>query len=385
MKLKIQISALFLLLLIGESFASQWIQRADFPNIGRHRGTGISIGNRGYIGLGHFNGAGPNIILNDWWEYDPATNAWAQKANYIGNSGIGSYGVLSFSMEKVGFVGGGQVGPSGEFYKYDPVTNLWTPAMNTPTYAGNIAGFAIGEKGYYVSGNQVYEYDATIDNWSTKNPAPFSAGIWTSTFVIDGKGYYKTGNQLWEYKPAIDQWAPRASYPGLATAGSVGFAQNNKGYIITGYAGFLSAVTRDVYEFDPGANTWDSLPEFPGSSRRFSSGFSIGNRCYIGTGTNGTNFADLWEFDALASLEEMFDINQFACYPNPAVEKINFNSENLNEFKVIIYDQLGKMIESKSTKNHSIVIHRDGKLSGYYFYQVLLKNTVVHSGKFIFK
>lgn len=384
MNLKIQISVLFILLLFSEAFASQWIQRAGLPNVGRHRGTGISIGTKGYIGLGHFNGAGPNIILNDWWEYDPATNAWTQKANYIGNFGIGSYGVLSFGMEKVGFVGGGQVGSTGEFYKYDPSTNQWTPAMNTPTYAGNIAGFAIGNKGYYLSGNQLFEYDEALNIWVAKNFAPFSAGIWTCAFIIDGKAYYKTGTQLWEYKPSIDQWASRASYPGLATAGSVALTQNNKGYVVTGYSGGLSQVTKDVYEYNPGTNTWDSLPSFTGTARRFSSGFSIGNRAYIGTGTNGTNFADFWEFDALAGLEEMFDIGQFSCYPNPAIDKVNFKSENLNGFKIEVYDQTGSLVDSEESNNNSLNIFRKDKISGTYFYKVVHKNKAVHSGKFIF-
>ena len=64
-----------------------WEKRADFGSNARHRGTGLSIGNKGYFGLGHYNGAGPNIVMSDWWEYDPATNSWSQKADYIGNNG----------------------------------------------------------------------------------------------------------------------------------------------------------------------------------------------------------------------------------------------------------------------------------------------------------
>ncbi|MCH2228743.1 MAG: hypothetical protein MK105_00260 [Crocinitomicaceae bacterium] len=60
------------------NFASDWIQRANFPASGRHRATGISIGNKGHMGLGHYNGAGFETIFSYWWEYDLATNSWTQ-------------------------------------------------------------------------------------------------------------------------------------------------------------------------------------------------------------------------------------------------------------------------------------------------------------------
>ena len=312
--------------------ASSWIQRADFGAVGRHRGMGIAIGNKGYIGLGHYNGAGPNIVLKDWWQYDPSTNSWTQKADYTGNNGNGNYAVLSFGMEKFGFVGGGQVSSDAGFYKYDPMTNMWTPVANMPTIAMNTQGFTIGKKGYYLSGNTVYEYDSQSDIWSIKNPAPFSISIWPATFTIDGKGYVKTSTALWEYKPSLDQWIQRAPFPGLTTAGAVGFHQNNKGYIVSGYSGSLSNVTSETWEYNPATDTWLAQTEFYGSSRRFSSGFTIGNQAFIGTGTNGTNFNDFWEFDALLGLEEKFDQNQFTCYPNPAVEFVKFNSKNFKHF-----------------------------------------------------
>ena len=58
---------LFLLVMLG---SWKWIQRSDFGSVGRHRATGIAIGTKGYMGLGHYNGAGPNIVFSDWWEFD---------------------------------------------------------------------------------------------------------------------------------------------------------------------------------------------------------------------------------------------------------------------------------------------------------------------------
>ena len=375
----------FALTFCSSSFAlSSWIQRADFGNVARHRGTAISIGNKGYMGLGHFNGAGPNIVFSDWWEYDPASNSWAQKADYNGNGAIGSYAVLAFGMETAGFVGGGQVASNSSFHKYDPATNAWTPVANTPTMVQNSYGFTIGNKGYYMSGNFVYEYNATTNQWIMKNSAPFSVGIWNSFFVIDSKGYMIFGNQIWEYKPTLDIWTSKAPFPGLANAASVGFSQNQKGYIVSGYSGSLANVNSEVWEFNPASNSWVQYADFDGTSRRFAAGFSIGNRCYFGIGTNGTNFGDFWEFDGLLGLEEMFDAKKFKAYPNPAVDYINFKSENLNEFTLHVYDMNGSHIKSIATENYSIQLNRNNLKKGMYFYSIESEGEKVYSNKFIF-
>jgi N-acetylneuraminic acid mutarotase len=370
---------------VSISYASNWIQRADFGTNGRHRGTGMSIGTKGYIGFGHYNGAGPNIVFADWWEYDPATNAWTQKADYTGNNGNGTYAVITFGMDNVGFVGSGQVGAFSDFYKFDPVANTWTAAANCPTSFANRTGFVIDNKGYCMAGNALYEYDSATDIWTLKNPAPFTMGIWNSTFTIDGKGYVKSAGNLFEYKSTTDEWIPRAPFPGIATAGSVGLAQNGKGLIFTGYSGSLANVCSEVWQYDPWSNTWTAKQEFYGTSRRFASGFSIGERCFIGTGTNGTNFNDFWEFDEFSGLEEMFDINQFTCYPNPAVETVNFHSENLSSFTVRVYNSLGQEVRELRTSNHSIQFNKENLDNGIYPYLIEVDGEIVHSNKFIFK
>ena len=235
------------MLLSQAAFASisGWTQKANFGAEGRHRGIGMSIGNRGYMGLGHYNGAGPNIVKKDWWEYDPATNAWTQRADYIGNNGNGNYACMAFGMDEFGYIGGGQVGSDANLYRYDPVTNQWSLMGPMPMQYMNREGFVINNKGYAVSGNSLSEYNPATNSWTTKNIMPFSVFSWNSTFVVDGKGYIKAGTDLWEYKPLNDQWVIRAPFPGLATAGGASFTQNNKGYFVCGYAAFLSEVQEE--------------------------------------------------------------------------------------------------------------------------------------------
>ena len=361
-----------------------WEKRADFGSNARHRGTGLSIGNKGYFGLGHYNGAGPNIVMSDWWEYDPATNSWSQKADYIGNNGNGNYGVIKMTIGNFGYLAGGTLGDQ-MLYKYDPTLNLWTPVVMCPIVPGNRAAFAIGDKGYYVSGSIVYEFDSVTEIWSTKNPAPFTASVWNSAFVLNGKGYIKNGTSIYEYKASIDSWTPRAAFPGLAIRASVALTHDGKGYIVSGYGVFgLSDVTSEVWEYDPSLNIWNFAGDFPGTSRRFASGFNIGERAFIGIGTNGTNFNDLYEFNPYASLDEKFDITEFSTFPNPSNDHINFKSNNLNSYSIDVFDMMGRKIFTKESQNGVIRFNKGNNESGTYIYHVKVDGALVYSNKFIF-
>lgn len=102
---------LIAMLLIGStSFGAIWTKMSDFGGEARHRTTMLTLGNKIYAGLGHYNGAGPNILFEDWWEFDPATNAWTQKANYLG--GI-CYHAAGFAIDDIGYVGTGRISPQG--------------------------------------------------------------------------------------------------------------------------------------------------------------------------------------------------------------------------------------------------------------------------------
>ena len=60
-----QLFFLFLILVLQNASAGEWIQKASFGGTGRHRASGCSTTNKGYMGLGHVNGAGSNISYND--------------------------------------------------------------------------------------------------------------------------------------------------------------------------------------------------------------------------------------------------------------------------------------------------------------------------------
>lgn len=377
-----KILVILFLLLFSITNAQVWFQRSDLGGSARHRGTSVAIGNKGYIGLGHYNGTGVNIVLKDWWQYDPSTNSWSQKADFEGNGGNGNYGVVTFGMEDKGYVAGG-VFSGAETWKFVPSTNTWTQVQDCPQTMSNYIGFTIQEVGYTVVGNQVFAYNGSTESWEIKNQAPFNASIWNSSFVVDNKGYLKNGNSLWEYKPSIDQWIGRANFPGLTTGGAVGFHQNGKGYIVTGYSGGLSNVVRENWEFDPFTNQWKQLSNFPGTSRRFSTGFTIGQRSFLGTGTNGTNFKDFWEFNSLLSVDELESSISINAYPNPSSDFIKVLVDGMKvRYRVI--DLSGRIIKTDQAFGE-FTLEKNGIGKGLYLLELTFDNGIVKQRKIEFR
>jgi N-acetylneuraminic acid mutarotase len=318
---------------------------ADIPGLGRHRSTGIAIGNKGYIGLGHYNGTGNNIMLDDWWEYDPSNNTWTQKADYPSLN----YAALAFGMSTKGYVGGGITG-GNSFFEYDPMQNIWTPKASLPDAISDSQGFVIDDKAYYFDNGQTYEYNPLIDTWNIKGPIPFGGAFWNASFVIEDKGYIQDGSVFYEYKPLTDSWLIRPNFPGSTGSATVGFSQNGKGYIVSGFGGSLSNVSSEFWSFDPNTNAWTQLEDFPGTSRRFASGFNIGNKAYLGIGTNGTNFSDFWSFDLLAETDDL-KISNVKCFPNPTSEEITVSWEKQGFIDLKIIALNGRVMVSKSSQS----------------------------------
>src|SRR5580765_6530695 len=55
-----------------------WTQKTSFGGTERYGVVGFSIGSKGYMGTGFSN----YNYYKDFWEYDPATDAWTQKADF---------------------------------------------------------------------------------------------------------------------------------------------------------------------------------------------------------------------------------------------------------------------------------------------------------------
>jgi N-acetylneuraminic acid mutarotase len=334
----------FMYLLILRSEAQGlWTQKADFGGAARTAAVGFSIGNKGYIGTG---GAG-NTRFNDFWEYDPETNAWTQKANVTFD---GRSNATSFTLEGKGYiVGGFTTSFTKNLLEYNPATNQWNYRANFlgagrgDGVAFNIGGGVLFGTGYAgTSGfrKDFYLYSAEpFNSWSQLAPLPGVERMDAVGFTIDGKGYVGTGdpggNQLidwWEYTLPDNIWTQKANFTGTPRYEATGFVIGSKGYVACGY---YSGNLNDCFEYNPATNSWREVAAFPGGARRSAVGFSIGNFGYLGTGYNGTALTkDFWQYDPrdpeIAILQ-----NNAAIADNTG--SYNFGSQNLNTSTPVVF------------------------------------------------
>ena len=64
----------------------------------------------------------------DFWEYDPSSNTWAQKADF---GGPARYAAVGFSIGLKGYIGTGYDGGyQNDFWEYGPLTDLGVDELN---------------------------------------------------------------------------------------------------------------------------------------------------------------------------------------------------------------------------------------------------------------
>lgn len=286
-----------------------WGKLSNIGEMGRVYAVGFSIGNKGYIGTGYNEIA----FLNDFWEYDPAANTWTQKADF---GGVARGGAVGFSIGNKGYLGTGENFTDGtirykDFWEYNPDTNNWTQKADFGGSERSFAvGFSIGSKGYIGTGTDsvgnyskdFWEYDPAVNKWIQKSDFGGDRRTYAVGFSIGKKGYIGTGNSsylsltrdFWEYDPAANSWKRRAHIPEWGKYGGVGFSIGSKGYLGTGYDAALFA---PFFEYEPVSNSWIKKSDFGGGgSRVFAVGFSIGDKGYIGTGHADKNYNDFWQY-----------------------------------------------------------------------------------------
>lgn len=256
-----------------------WTQLADCPGSARSGATAFAIEDKGYLGTGYnYTNESGEIYLNDFWEYDPASNVWTQKADFPGSA---RYDAVSFSVDGKGYIGAGYDGNYlKDFYSYDPQSNIWTQIVSIGgTKRRGASSFVINDLAYIVCGQNNGEY---IDDMWRYDP---SDGTWTqmrditdtsdddyddeyvsiirahaNTFVIDNVAYLTCGENgslmsyTWKYYPDTDLWEEVHSFKGSARTQAVSFSNGEKGFVATGKSGtsyFDDIWILRPYEYDP--------------------------------------------------------------------------------------------------------------------------------------
>ena len=314
-----------------------WTQKANF--IGNRYGTiHFSIGDKGYVGTGTDDVS----IKSDFWEFDPVTNAWTQKADF--GAGIRTYGT-GFSIGNKGYAGTGIVASYSwkkDMWEYNPASNSWRRVADFAPgfrfdYGGGLrysaVGFGIGNKGYMGTGNyrispaydaiylnDFWEFDPNIGDsgtWTRKADVPEQGRHAAIGLSIGNKGYIGLGyyyydtrlKDFWEYNPAENTWTRKADFGGIQRVAAAAFTLGNKGYVgssacncwVNGqYYGYLN----DFWEYTPATDSWLQKATFPGSIRTAGASFSIGQKGYLGVGGNNQgNLSDFWEYSPSAEVK----------------------------------------------------------------------------------
>lgn len=372
-----------------------WIQKAGFPGPARHRATGATVGNRGYMGLGHVN-AVFDILYDDWFEYDPGSDTWTQKASYPGGP---RFHAACFVINNIVYVGTGRdinATLHQDFWKYDPVTNSWSSVANfTGSARRGAVGFTINGYGYVGTGSgtsSFFRYDPSNNSWSQMQSFPGGGRTSAVGFSINGKGYISTGdaggptNDCWEYDPTLNSWTQKANLPGLARMEAGGFVLGGKGYVGTGDDFSSGTNYQDFWCFNPQTNSWTQVTDFGGAARRYLTCFAIGNRAYAGLGTSGINYADLWEFGTISGTEEEIETVSINAWPQPADEQVHLQlSDALSQATIRLYDLNGRMLREETFTGMQYSLARNGLAAGVYYLRIEENGTEKGTQKIIFR
>ncbi len=242
-----------------------WTQKSSCPIYTRTAGS-FAINFKGYVVGGILNSGS---ITNQLYEYDAITNSWTQKSNYPGSP---VYAAASFSLNGKGYYGIGNGGTATgpyhvQFYEYNPVTDSWSQKANFPGISRyGVNSIVSGSYGYVGFGsnetlfaffNDWYQYNPVTDSWLPKQNYPIAISN-PSSFYINNKIYMACGHNfvnafdlMYSYDEVSNTWVSEPAFPGTGRWAGIGFSINNIGYVGTGWDTTGINTFSDFYEFSP--------------------------------------------------------------------------------------------------------------------------------------
>ena len=287
-----------------------WTQLTSFSGTARIAAVSFSIGSKAYLGTG----LDASIMKQDFWEYDPVTNAWTQRADFGGGTRAGAVGL---SIGNKGYIGlGTATYPSyswpADWWEYDPVTNSWTQRANFPALGRyTLASFVINDKAYMGTGwrsgslfTDFWEYNPTINVWTQKANFTGQARQSTTFFAIGNFGYVGLGAfnstmflDFRRYDPTTNSWMQLNNFPGVGRRNPLCFSVCNYGYVGLGSSTYPAVQNlNDFWQYIPSTDSWTQLQSFPGTPRYNVTSFSMGNKGYVGTGQDNSGYNNhFWE------------------------------------------------------------------------------------------
>lgn len=143
---------------------NQWTQLANIPLGIRIGGLAFAIADTVYFGFGH-NGSSD---FQDLWAYDVNNNIWTQKADLPGFPRLQANVFVTNGKATVG--GGFRLGAQVElqdYYEFDPKKNAWAQVSGPTTNASRslASTFVIDNKGYISAGRTNSASTRLSDLW----------------------------------------------------------------------------------------------------------------------------------------------------------------------------------------------------------------------------
>ena len=203
-----------------------WVGLNAFPGSKRTNAASFSINGKGYTGTGQISDM---TVVNDFWEYNPATDQWVRKADYpyyLTNAtgfSIGDYGYIGFGKE-LDF-------GSTDLTRYDPSSNTWQSmsAAQEPGSTMTSPAFIIGGIVYLAVLNNFQIYNHLTDIWVQESCDLDFLGN-SVAFSLNGKGYTGIGrnpyknkdeNLFFEFNPLYGTLTRKSDFPGTPRNGAI--------------------------------------------------------------------------------------------------------------------------------------------------------------------
>lgn len=397
----------FVLVVLGVNVNAQnWEERASYPGPARHHPINFTLDGKGYLLTGSTTSNG---VTNDFYEYDPVDDSWTALPDFPGPARSYAYGAVSEGKAFVGF----GLGPGGAYlddlWEYDPATGDWTELSSCPctgrvhpTFVIEDQKIFLGLGGDNVTGNlkDWWEYDILTDSWRQLPDLPGSPRHHPFHFAAGGSVYTGLGhgngpginiyNDWYRWDLDNESWEQLNDFPEQGRVAGTEFNIGDRGFVLSGDGedhGTMS--TGEFWEYHYETDSWTELPPHPDVSRWAPGSFAIGNVVYFTSGEvrAGNVYPglknDLWSFDldAIASTNELEQMDQVVLFPNPAHEKLFIKGDQLEQATYKVFDNAGKLLLEGAYSNSGIDIASLN--TGFYFISLKKDGFSVENMKFV--
>lgn len=231
--------------------ADSWQTLPDYPGPSRGYGIGDTWDGKLYFGFGQ---ASNGALMDDLWTWDPATNVFTELPSC---PCAGRVHPAFVAVDGKVYVGtGGAGGNLDDWWVYDIASQAWAQRTNIPEARHHPYQFALDGEIYVGNGHVTswYKFDPATNSWTAV--ASLGVRVAGAQFSYDGKGYALSGadndhdvfptGEFWEYDPVSDSWLALPAHPGTSRFGPTQFVIDNYIYLAGGYYRMGSTITGET-------------------------------------------------------------------------------------------------------------------------------------------